>query len=174
MAGHEFDESFIRQWHGRVFATCQSMLRCPMDAEDATQETFVRALRAAGTVMPTIRCRSAWLRGIARHVCIDQIRRNVVRQTSTELQSQRESKEDTETTFSADAIAEQRETHALLVQRIHGLPQALREVVLLHYFDDMTYEEMAQWLGVARSTVGERLATARQRLHHELIACQVN
>ena len=57
-----------------------------------------------------------------------------------------------------------------LIRRIHELPEPLREVVFLHYYQEMTYDQMAQWLGIARSTVSERLSNARCRLRRGLIS----
>ena len=51
---------------------------------------------------------------------------------------------------------------------VDELPDDWREVVLLHYFNEMTYDEMAEWLGVARATVNERLRKGRERLRQRM------
>ncbi len=55
-----------------------------------------------------------------------------------------------------------------VMHHIHALPEELREIILLHYYEQLTYDQMAQWLGVARSTVSERLLKARQLLREQL------
>jgi RNA polymerase sigma-70 factor (ECF subfamily) len=57
---------------------------------------------------------------------------------------------------------------AIIVQQVAAIPEDLREVVLLRYYEDLTYDEMARWLGVARATVNERLAKARALLRIRL------
>ena len=130
-----------------------------VDAEDATQETFVRALgrihelRSPGAM-------GAWLRQISHNVCIDMIRRQRIRQTSPTNINE---------VAGVDAeSAHQRESREHIVRLVHALPESLRETILLHYYDNMTYDQMAAWLNVARSTVNDRLGKARQILKRQL------
>lgn len=149
----------IQQWYVRVYARCQALLLSATDAEDAAQETFVRALVGLSELQtqPAIH---GWLRSIARNVCVDMIRRKQVRRA--------ENVEHVE--LPAQYRQADNEEHEHMMHHIYGLPEPLREIILLHYYEEMTYDEMAQWLGVARSTVNERLAKARQLLKQELCA----
>jgi len=154
----------IRDWYGRVYALCQSKLRSQADAEDATQETFMRGL--AG--LEQLRSPDAiggWLRGIANNVCIDVIRRNQVRQTCNDNVADLPSPDD-------DTHA--RDTQDDLLGIVHNLPHPLRETILLHYYEEMTYDEIAIWLGVARSTVNQRLSKARSLLKRKLLSQEVH
>lgn len=56
----------------------------------------------------------------------------------------------------------------LLRQSIAELPTKLQEVVFLFYYEEMTYDQMATWLGVARATINERLSKAREILRRRL------
>ncbi|MCO8121799.1 RNA polymerase sigma factor [Stieleria sp. TO1_6] len=150
----------VQYWYRRVYALCQSRLLLAADAEDATQETFVRGLAN----LDHVRCDLAvggWLRRIAQNVCVDMIRRNQVRKTSgVNVQN-----------VATDAVCEsvsERDQCDHLLRLVQELPEPLRETVLLHYYDQMTYDEMASWLGVARSTVNQRLAKARESLKQKL------
>jgi RNA polymerase sigma-70 factor, ECF subfamily len=67
-----FDEIF-RRYHGRVAAVCTRMLRSPQDAEEATQETFLKAYQALGRFNGNFYL-GAWLSRIATNVCVDQLR----------------------------------------------------------------------------------------------------
>ena len=60
-----------------------------------------------------------------------------------------------------------------MIGLVHALPPQLRETILLHYYEDMTYDEIANWLGVARSTVNERLSKARKLLRLKLLSQEV-
>ena len=70
--------------------------------------------------------------------------------------------------FANRVIAATADEHEQLRQRIQELPSELQEVLYLHYYDQMSYDEMAGWLGVARATVNERLAKARGLLRVRL------
>ncbi len=134
------------------------MSRC--DAEDATQETFIRGLRQVRELRSTD-AMGGWLRSIARNVCVDIIRRNTVRQTTANRVELLPDKSN-----APDSTDQAQQLTALIAQ----LPEPLREVVLLHYFDQKTYDEMAEWLGVARSTVNDRLSRARNMLKNMMLS----
>jgi RNA polymerase sigma-70 factor, ECF subfamily len=153
----------IQFWYRRVYALCQSRLVSSSDAEDATQEIFVRALSRIHELR-SHEALGGWLRQIAHHVCVDLIRRQVVRATvPIEI--------DEVPSFGGDeAILNDSRKHILRL--IYALPETLRETILLHYYEEMTYDQMAAWLNVARSTVNERLCKARQILKQQLMTEQ--
>ncbi|MEL6104585.1 MAG: RNA polymerase sigma factor [Planctomycetota bacterium] len=149
----------IQCWYRKIYALCQAKLISRVDAEDATQETFSRALPR----LDEVRNPSAlggWLRAIAQHVCVDLIRRNCRRKTEPiDL-------------FPVVASSESSEEREQLAALIAELPDDLREALLLYYYQDMSYDEMAAWLGVARSTVNDRLSRARQQLKRRLLTSE--
>ena len=148
----------VQFWYRRVFAFCHSRLISPVDAEDATQETFVRALSRLHELRVAA-AMGGWLRQIAHNVCVDTIRRQKVRQTSPA---------NFDEVAGTATESNGRETREHLVHLVHALPESLREIVLLHYYENMTYDQMAAWLNVARSTVNDRLSKARQLLKQQL------
>jgi RNA polymerase sigma-70 factor, ECF subfamily len=152
-------QEFIDAWYGRVFAFCQSQLRSRCDAEDAAQETFMRAIRFQERIAQSETV-GAWLRSVAKHVCIDAIRRNQRRECDALPNDALVPSLAQE----PSVLCSDRDEQQLLVQMIHQLDEDLREVVLLHYYDELTYDQIANWLDVARSTVNERLARARKTL----------
>ena len=154
----------IQLWYRRVYAHCHARLLLPADAEDATQETFIRGL-ANVAELRSPDAMGGWLRKIASHVCVDMIRRNKVRQTcAADMQQVIDDR-------AADSpVTRDQQEH--LMSLIHGLPDSLREILLLHYYEEMTYDEMAQWLGIARSTVNERLSKARGMLKQRLVSTE--
>ncbi len=154
----------VQHWYRRVYALCQSRLISAADAEDAAQETFVRGLARIGELR-SAEALGGWLRQIANNVCIDMIRRQKVRQTSaTDVQSVPDDHVTEATT--------KRDEREHLIALIGALPEPLREIILLHYYDNMTYDEMAAWLNVARSTVNERLSKARHLLKLQLVSTE--
>lgn len=104
---------------------------------------------------------NSWLRNIARNVCVDMIRRNQIRRTeAAELH-------EVGVAAGSECLAKSEECEHVM-HHVTALPEELREVVLLHYYEQLTYDQMADWLGVARSTVNERLAKARLLLKQQL------
>ena len=104
----------------------------------------------------------AWLRGIAEHLCLDWHRgRGRAKRLPFDTSSDR-------TTPDPAQLAAPADENEQLRQRIQELPPELQEVLYLHYYDQMSYDEMAGWLGVARATVNERLAKARGLLRVRL------
>ncbi len=97
------------------------------------------------------------MRSTAGHVCVDVLRRKHI--------DSYENKE----VDDVPAPMPGHDTQDELVAMIHRLPDPLREPILLHYYEDMTYDQMAEWMGVARSTVNERLSKARHQLRQQLI-----
>lgn len=152
----------IQHWYGRVYAQCHALLLSAADAEDATQETFVRAWTGLAELR-SVSALHGWLRNIARNVCVDLIRRNQLRQTQPTSLCELTGKSNTD-----EAEADRNEEHEHIMHHICALPEELREIILLHYYDELTYDEMSEWLGVARSTVNERLAKARLLLRQQL------
>ncbi|MCG8648823.1 MAG: RNA polymerase sigma factor [Pirellulales bacterium] len=158
-------QRLIQCWYRRVYAHCQAKLISTADAEDATQETFLRCC-ARIEQLRSPEAIGGWLRGIAHHVCVDFIRRNQVRQSVSE--NVEELSQSGAHGSPANRVEQLDQQHHL-IGLIHQLPEPLREAILLHYFEDMTYDQMAKWLGVARSTVNDRLSKARNLLRRELL-----
>ena len=156
--------SLVRSCYGLVLAQCRAQLRNEADAEDATQETFVRAQQALAEERLRDPTQFApYLRGIARHTCLDTIRRNSRRPHNAAHET-----DQADPHPGPEGMAEQNEEHRHLMYTIDSLPDTCREVLFLHYFNEMTYDQMAEWLGVARATVNERLRKGRQLLRQRL------
>ena len=134
-------------------------------AEEITQDTFLRVYKKLGTLKDPHRF-EGWLYRIASRQCHAWLRKKRMQtqsleETDTELIEQ--------TTYS-EYIAEEQAKAATEAQRsiVHKLLARLQEsertVVTLHYFGEMTCEEISRFLGVSASTVKSRLRRARFRL----------
>lgn len=126
-------------------------------AEDAVQETFIKALRAWDSFRGESSART-WLTRIAMRTCMDMRRgfwfRRVDRRVTPEMLPDRA--QEAETGESALTLA------------VMNLPKKEREVVLLYYYQDMNMNEIADTLGVTQPTVSYRLRRAREKLRREL------
>lgn len=126
-------------------------------AEDAVQETFIKAYRS----LPSFRNESSiktWLMRIAINTCRDAQRGTWLKHVNRHMTLERLSH--AAASVSDDAIT--------LNMEIAKLPVKLREAVLLYYYQDMKIEEIAKVLGIAASSVSTRLKKARIRLHQAL------
>lgn len=124
-------------------------------AEDAVQETFIKAYQA----MATFRGDSSektWLMRIAINTC-----RNIRRDSWFRFVD----RSVTPDTLSLQAANDE---DRALMEAVIVLPNRHKEVVLLYYYQGLTLEEISDTLGVAVSTVSIRLKKARERLHLEL------
>ena len=153
-----------RRWFRRILALCHSKLASVADAEDATQETLLRGYLELAQLKQGDYF-GAWLRTIATHVCCDRLRtprrrREIPSGSAAEFDGRPAPPGET---------PEGTEERRRILQMVSELPEELREVLLLHYFDNMTYDELAGWLGVARATISERLARAREILKRRLL-----
>ena len=71
-----------------------------------------------------------------------------------------------------DEEAEKADEHRRLLAEVATLPEPYREVILMYYYDDVTYQELAAGLGVSAATVNARLTKARAMLRERLSGLQ--
>jgi RNA polymerase sigma factor (sigma-70 family) len=146
----------IYRVHSRfVFAVAYRALGSRELAEDATQQTFVNAWRAAGRFDP-LRDLRPWLAVIARRAAIDVRRREARRPTERldDRTANRPADADVTAEFDVWAVRE----------AIDDLPPLEREVVRLHHLESLTQTEIGVRLGVPVGTVKSRSFRAHRRL----------
>lgn len=150
----------------RVFGLCLRLLAAPAQAEDAAQEAFLRAYRAMDSYDGS-QPFAAWVLGIASHHCIDLIRR---RAREPDLFA------DPDAELAGLEAAGQGALDALVdAQRgdeiraaIARLPDKYRLPIVLAYYGEWSYEQIAAELGITRNHVGVLLLRARQALRRLL------
>jgi RNA polymerase sigma-70 factor (ECF subfamily) len=151
-----------------VFNLAYRMLGNPSEAEDAAQETFLRAYTRLHTCDPQ-RKFSSWILAIASHYCIDRLRRRRGKDPVSleELNSGRWLP-DGKLKPEEQAL---RQEQSVLIQRLLGeLPADYRLVIILRYWHDLSYEEIAQITQTTESAVKSRLHRARQVMGEKLSA----
>jgi RNA polymerase sigma-70 factor (ECF subfamily) len=165
----------VERYQGEVYSLTLRLVNRAEDAEDLTQETFLRAFRALKRYDPT-RPFGAWLHTIASRLCIDHHRR----QRGARLVSLTQPEEGTageERTIDLadpDAGPEEHAEQGELARRLEALVQSLppdsRAAILLRHQQDLPYEEIARVLGVPLGTVKARIHRARIMLKERLLA----
>ena len=158
----------VERYRRQVFSLARRMTGSVEDAEDLTQETFVRMFKALDRYDPT-RPFAAWLMTIATRLSIDHLRRRKVRPISV-TQREAGSRDEEYTIEIVDSAPrpDERTAHAeeeVRVQRlIDSLPPHYRAVVLLRHQHDLSYEEIAEALHLPLGTVKARIHRARALL----------
>ena len=157
----------VERYQAQVYSVALRMVRRSEDAEDLTQETFVRMFRALSRYDPT-RPFAAWLFTIASRLCIDHIRRRRVSPISL-TQRERESEEEYEIDvedpgLKPDEAAVHAEESRRAADLIDSLPPHYRIVVILRHVQDLSYEEIAEALHLPLGTVKARIHRARSLL----------
>lgn len=157
----------VEAYQRRVYSLALRMVRHPEDAEDVTQETFVRMFRALDRY-DTTRPFGAWLFTIASRLAIDHIRRRRVRPISL-VQHDPGSDEERliepeDLGLKPDELASHAEEAERVEALIASLPEHYRIVVVLRHQQDFSYEEIAEALGLPLGTVKARIHRARALL----------
>lgn len=149
---HEL-ERLVLQYQQSLLRTCFLYLRDRTLAEDAVQETFLKAYRSLASFRGEC-SEKTWLMKIAINTCCDLRRAHRLCRIDPcripELLPQ-----------AAEPFTEAEEA---LVTQVMQLPRKLREVILLYYYQDMTVTEIAVSLGISQSSVSGRLKRARGKL----------
>jgi RNA polymerase sigma-70 factor (ECF subfamily) len=154
----------VEVYQSPVYNLCYRMLGNRAEAEDASQETFIRAYTRFETLDPT-RKFSSWLLSIASHYCIDMLRkRRVTYLPLDELPPLVELAMPAAT--QPEQVAVRNQDASAVKQLLDVLSPANRTAVILRYWYDMSYREIAETLGVNESTIKTRLHRARAKLAH--------
>lgn len=132
---------------------CYAMLRDEELAKDAVQETFVKAYRAMDAWRGDC-SEKTWLMKIAVNTCRDIRRGAWFRRIDSRVALENLPQPTVQLT----------DDHVELTLAIMRLPQKLREVTLLYYYQDMTMREVADALGISPPTVSKRLDRAHGKL----------
>ncbi len=143
-----------------VYNLCYRMLGNAGDAEDAAQETFIRAYKAIRRYDPE-RKFSTWLLTIASNYCIDQHRRRKLPAISVD---EFEAPDIPAKTPGMEAMMIQDEYQEAVTAMLDQLKPQDRSAVILRYWYEYSYEEIAESLSMSVSAVKSRLHRARLEL----------
>lgn len=162
-------EELVRRWSARILAFCHAKVRSSHAAEDLAQEALLRGFRALGSLDEPEKF-GPWLRGIALRVCLDWLKSKQNHQAAfSDLGDGWSCDQDLPDAEEAHREAVERgERLERLLDEVAALPDEYREVVMMYYYDDVTYQELAEALGVSAATVNARLTKARALLRERM------
>ena len=153
----------------RIFRYILNMVHDTAEAEDLTQETFLRAYRRRDSLRDE-GAQTAWLYRIATHVCLDRLRqyaRRAPMESDTDIDQVDVPEPNTP---SLQKSIERDEMSGCVQSYLTRLPDNYRSVIMLHDMHDLTALEIAQLLGESLATVKIRLHRARLKLKAALAA----
>ena len=158
----------VKAYQTAVYNLAYRMLGNAAEAEDAAQETFLRAYTRLNTY-DSERKFSSWLLAIASHHCIDRLRQRRLRWLSLdELPPWRWLASGSRPEEVVIQSEERDEVRQLLAQ----LPPHYRAAVILRYWHDLSYQEIAEAMETTESAVKSTLYRARQMLAQGTLARQ--
>jgi len=162
-------EALVREHSRLVYRIAYAVLRRHHDAEDATQETFMRVLRYSSK-LATVEDLKTWLARIAWRVAVDRSRQ---RGRTREIPLEDPEKPLTELASSetpADQTVHGAQVSAAVEKMIAALPGKLRAPLILSTIEEMAPREVAATLGINEAAVRSRVFRARQILREKLAA----
>ena len=149
--------SLVEAYQKPVYNLCYRMLGNAEDAEDAAQETFLRAFQSLKHYDPD-RSFSTWLLSIAAHYCIDRIRRQRYRIISFEELPFPDVADDSPGVETRISHKQEQEQIQTLLNSLNPIDRA---AMVLYYWYDLSYEEICQELGLSISQLKSRMHRAR-------------
>jgi len=165
-------EAFVKDYQNMVFSTAMRLLANQSDAEDISQEVFLRAYERFGELResPTV---GGWLKTVATNLSLNHLTRYRARWSFfSEMLRQGDENEEYEAQFpapdnTADTLA-QGERREILAQALQKLSPKERVPLVLYHFEGLRYEEIAEKLGVSLGKVKTDIFRAREVLRRKL------
>ncbi len=162
-------EALFQQYYKLVFKTAYLMVGNREDAEDVLQEVFFAVWKSRCTFNPAKGKLTTWLYRITINQCADRKRRKQVATLSTE-----ETKDDgfdlpeIRSSELPEELSMSRLEYERAIKAVNSLGEKHRPVLILRYFNDLSYNEIAQVMGIPLGTVKSRLNEALRTLRGQL------
>ena len=157
--------TLYREYAPAMFRFCRRALPTREDAEDATMDIFIKLQKNLGQY-DTTRSFSAWLYKVAANHCWDMLRRRRIRQDKETEDVENVPLEHPDPS-ALDKMIEERSSEEVR-KALEKLGSRARMALVMRYYSDMSYDEIADALGVRRQFVGVVLLRARHELRQAL------
>lgn len=165
--------ALVEKYQAMAYSLALRMLGDSEDAADAVQEAFLNAWRALGSFQGQSAF-STWLYRLTSNACIDFLRRAKRRAAVSMTVSDEDEDAPHETDipderWSPERELERSETHRAIQAGLAALSPEHRQVLVLRELEGLSYQEIAQALGLEEGTVKSRIARARLALRDFLV-----
>ena len=169
-------EEIVRLYHRRIYNVCYRFAGAPEDAQDLTQEVFIKMYRTLSSYDVSKGAFITWVTTIARNLLVDHFRRSKHDRMTDSLESAPAGDDNVLTLGeqipdlgpSPDAGIQVQETQKAVHQALQKLSPELREAVILRDLQEMEYREIARVLAVPEGTVKSRINRGRAELARHL------
>jgi RNA polymerase sigma-70 factor, ECF subfamily len=165
-------QQLVASQHRRIYAICYRFTGSGTDAEDLTQEVFLKLYKNLSSFDTQKGSFQTWITTLARNLLVDHFRRTRLERASDSLDATFEGEEDGPTM--ADRLADPRpsqehhvaglELKVRVQNALKQLSPELREAVILRDLEDMDYKEISQVLRIPEGTVKSRISRGRGEL----------
>lgn len=160
-------EALVRQHSRLVYRVTYAVLRSHHEAEDATQETFLRVLRHSSK-LASVEDPKTWLARIAWRVAVDRATQRGRQRESPFEDPEKPIAEVASSQTPADEAVHGNQVGTVLEKLIAALPEKLRQPLILSTIEEMSPQEVAVTLGINEAAVRSRVFRARQILREKL------
>ena len=162
-------EELVRLHTRRVYGLCYRFTGKDSEAQDLTQDVFLRVFRALGSFRSTEGSFSTWLARLTRNLLIDHYRRTRNERVTDSIEEQLprvegRAEESLASSSRPDSAVAGREASELLQGALAKLSPELRETIILRDLQEMEYREIAEVLAIPEGTVKSRLNRGRAEL----------
>ena len=158
-------EEMVRTHARRVYALCYRFTGKDAEAQDLTQEVFLRVFRSLDSFRSPEGSFVVWLTRLTRNLLIDHYRRTRLERATDSLEDHLPALEERGTAAArTDRLLAGREASEVLQGALGRLSPELRETVILRDLEELEYKEIAQVLKVPEGTVKSRLNRGRAEL----------
>ena len=165
-------EQIVQQYHRRIYNICYRFARSADDAQDLTQEVFIKVYRTLSSYDVDRGAFMTWVTTITRNLLVDHFRKSKQDRMTDSLDAAPADNEDArplgeqmqDKGVSADVRAQSGETREFVHRALQKLSPELREAVILRDLQDMDYREIATVLKVPEGTVKSRINRGRAEL----------
>jgi RNA polymerase sigma-70 factor (ECF subfamily) len=158
-------EELVRQHTRRVYGLCYRFTGSDAEAQDLTQDVFLRIFRSLRSFRSTEGSFVTWLARLTRNLLIDHYRRSRQERVTDSIEEQLPMlEENVAASARPDGLVAGREASEILQAALQKLSPELRETVILRDLQELEYREIAQVLQVPEGTVKSRLNRGRAEL----------
>ena len=165
-------EEIVRKYHRRIYNLCYRFAGTADDAQDLTQEVFIKMYRTLGSYDVERGAFVTWVTTMTRNLLVDHFRKTKQDRMTDSLDATTSDHEDAmplsdkieDKAQPPDAGVQSRETREAVHAALQKLSPDLREAVILRDLQDLDYREIAQVLKVPEGTVKSRINRGRVEL----------
>jgi len=158
-------EDLAKTYTRRVYAICYRFTGNDGQAQELTQEVFLRVFRSLKSFRAGEGSFTTWLTRLTRNLLIDHYRRTKLDRVTDSIEDQLPMLEQSQTAYTrTDGLLSGREASEILQAGLQRLSPELREAVILRDLQELEYREIARVLNVPEGTVKSRLNRGRLEL----------